>query len=133
MSLRVFLIIISVMFISSAGHAINDVVDKDIDAINKPYRPIPSGIVTSEEAKIFACALFSAGVIIAFFVSVFSLVIASFASLLLYVYAVHLKRRGFLGNLTIALLAFLTLFMVELQQPLHLWFFFQDTLRLSLH
>ena len=121
------------MFISSAGHAINDVVDKDIDAINKPYRPIPSGIVTSEEAKIFACALFSAGVIIAFFVSVFSLVIASFASLLLYVYAVHLKRRGFLGNLTIALLAFLTLFMVELQQPLHLWFFFQDTLRLSLH
>jgi len=108
LNLDVFLLIISVVFISSAGHAINDVIDKDIDAINKPYRPIPSGIVTPKEAKIFSVALFCIGTGIASFVSILSLIIAGLASLLLYAYATHLKRKGFLGNLAIALLAFLT-------------------------
>ena len=105
---NVFLLILSVVFISSAGHAINDVVDKDIDAVNKPYRPIPSGIITPKEAKIFSFVLFFVGTCIALAVSLLSLIIAALASLLLYMYAVYLKRKGFLGNLTIALLAFLT-------------------------
>ena len=105
---NVLLLIISVVFISSAGHMINDVADVDIDAINKPYRPIPSGVITSEEARVFSFVLFGLGVFISAFVSLLSLAISITASVLLYLYATNLKRSGFLGNLSVALLAFLT-------------------------
>ena len=36
-------VVISVASISAGGYIINDYFDKDIDAVNEPHRPIPSG------------------------------------------------------------------------------------------
>ncbi|UCF08167.1 MAG: UbiA family prenyltransferase [Thermoplasmata archaeon] len=44
--------------LNAASNTLNAVYDADIDRINKPYRPIPSGIVTKEEAWAFAWILY---------------------------------------------------------------------------
>ena len=61
-SLTVFLV---VFFVTGAGNAINDYFDYEIDAINKPSRPIPSGKIGLSRAFSFSLALFIFGIIIA--------------------------------------------------------------------
>jgi geranylgeranylglycerol-phosphate geranylgeranyltransferase len=51
---------------SFAIYALNDIYDAKIDAINDLGRPIPSGRVTIQEAKILTTVLFVASTIIAF-------------------------------------------------------------------
>ncbi|MCK4529793.1 MAG: UbiA family prenyltransferase, partial [Candidatus Marinimicrobia bacterium] len=43
---RLLLTIICVTFITAAGNALNDMCDIEIDRINKPNRPLPSGLIT---------------------------------------------------------------------------------------
>ncbi|GFH30732.1 uncharacterized protein HaLaN_29638, partial [Haematococcus lacustris] len=45
---------------------INDWYDREIDAINEPYRPIPSGRITEGEVKAQVAALLGAGIGTAF-------------------------------------------------------------------
>jgi 4-hydroxybenzoate polyprenyltransferase len=44
--------------LNAASNTLNAVYDADIDKINKPYRPIPSGVITREEARAFAWILY---------------------------------------------------------------------------
>jgi 4-hydroxybenzoate polyprenyltransferase len=48
-----------------AGMVLNDVYDADIDAKERPERPIPSGLVTRAEARAWGFALLGAGVLVA--------------------------------------------------------------------
>jgi len=43
--------------LTAASMAINDYYDKDIDAINEPQRPIPSGAISPKEALLLALVL----------------------------------------------------------------------------
>ncbi len=43
--------------LTGASMAINDYYDRQIDAINEPNRPIPSGLIQPKQALIFAFAL----------------------------------------------------------------------------
>ena len=54
--------IASGMFITGAANAINDYYDYDIDRVNRPERPIPSGEVTRSGALIYAVILYAAGI-----------------------------------------------------------------------
>jgi 4-hydroxybenzoate polyprenyltransferase len=45
-----------------AGMALNDYADRDLDAVERPERPIPSGRVTPAQALRLACGLTAAGV-----------------------------------------------------------------------
>jgi geranylgeranylglycerol-phosphate geranylgeranyltransferase len=98
----ILLTIASVIFISSGGNAINDYFDFDIDRINKPRRPIPSGKVTLSEALYFSIVMFACGTAIAYFINYACLIIAASASVVLYLYARSLKHMGLPGNLTVA-------------------------------
>lgn len=49
---------------TAAGNAINDYFDRDIDAINRPNRPIPSGRVQPWEAKYYAAAALVIGFVL---------------------------------------------------------------------
>ena len=40
--------------LTAASMTVNDYYDREIDAINEPSRPIPSGMVSSTEALVFA-------------------------------------------------------------------------------
>lgn len=94
-----------VLLVTAAGNAINDYFDAEIDAINRPERPIPSGSVTRSGAWQFAIILFCAGIIVSFFLNTLCLAIAAFNSLLLIAYAARLKSMPFLGNAAVSYLS----------------------------
>jgi geranylgeranylglycerol-phosphate geranylgeranyltransferase len=100
------LVFLTVFLITGAGNAINDYFDAGIDAINRPDRPIPSGRISKNSAYRFSIALFVAGIIISYFIgsSHIPLLIAIFNSFLLYFYASFLKRKVFVGNLSVSYL-----------------------------
>ncbi len=100
------LVFFCVFIITGAGNAINDYFDAGIDAINRPDRPLPSGRVTKELTLRLSFALFAAGVIGAYFIgsTPIPFFIAVFNSLLLLFYAFSLKRKIFVGNISVSYL-----------------------------
>ncbi|MFA0823157.1 MAG: geranylgeranylglycerol-phosphate geranylgeranyltransferase [Methanomethylovorans sp.] len=93
-----------VFLVTGAGNAINDYYDIEIDRINKPERPIPSGRISKSKALYFSISLFASGTVIAFFINTICGVIALFNSLLLVYYAATLKRTVLIGNLSVGYL-----------------------------
>jgi geranylgeranylglycerol-phosphate geranylgeranyltransferase len=94
-----------VALITAAGNVINDFFDAEIDAINRPDRPIPSGEVSRGAARGFAITLFLAGILVSFFTNSLCITIAIFNTLLLVAYASKLKRTPFIGNIVVAYLS----------------------------
>ena len=94
-----------VLFVTGAGNTINDYFDAEIDAVNRPDRPIPSGAVQKSAARGFATTLFLAGVLISLFTNILCITIAVFNSLLLVAYAARLKRLPLIGNLAVSYLS----------------------------
>lgn len=100
-ALKVFMV---VFFVTGAGNAINDYFDIDIDRINKPERPIPSGKIGLRTALYFSLALFGIGTILAASINLICGAIALVNSLLLIYYASTLKRTALLGNIAVGYL-----------------------------
>ncbi|TRZ87124.1 MAG: geranylgeranylglycerol-phosphate geranylgeranyltransferase [Methanosarcinales archaeon] len=98
------LVFITVFFITGAGNAINDYFDAGIDAVNRPDRPIPSGRLRKGSAYKFSIFLFACGIVPAFFIGTFPFFIALINSIILYLYAFSLKRKVFVGNLSVSYL-----------------------------
>jgi len=100
------LIFITVFIITGAGNAINDYFDANIDAINRPDRPIPSGRISKESAYNLSIQLFFIGWIISQFIGSNRIpsLIAIFNSILLILYAKSLKRKVIVGNLSVSYL-----------------------------
>jgi len=90
--------------ITAGGNTINDYYDRDIDAINKPNRPIPSKRIRGNVALAYSLLLFILGIFMSLFLNPFALTIAIFNSFLLVFYAYDLKKTGFLGNIVISYL-----------------------------
>ena len=100
-----FLLFFIVALITAAGNVINDFFDAEIDAINRPYRPIPSGAVSRGAARGFAVTLFLAGILVSLFTTPLCIGIAIFNSILLFAYAARLKSTPLIGNIVVAYLA----------------------------
>jgi geranylgeranylglycerol-phosphate geranylgeranyltransferase len=98
------LIFLAVFLVTGAGNAVNDYYDREIDAVNRPDRPVPSGRVTPRQALMWSYALFAAGCILAGLLNWFCLVIAVANSALLYLYARNLKTTLLMGNICVAYL-----------------------------
>lgn len=94
-----------VTLVTAAGNVINDYYDVEIDRVNRPDRPIPSGKVSLPAARAFAVTLFLLGILVSLFTSILCTAIAVFNSLLLIFYAARLKRTPFVGNMTVSYLA----------------------------
>ena len=99
---QVWLTMLSAALIGGAGNAINDYFDYEIDAVNRPDRPIPSGQVSLKTALIISLVLALGGIIISIYLSLGHLALAIISSVLLFFYSSTLKLKGFLGNLTVA-------------------------------
>ena len=95
-----------VAFIASgAGFIINDYFDFDIDSINRPKRPLPSGKISLLRAHRLALLLFGAGILLSLFINALAFIIAAFNSLLLYAYGWKIKKAGgIVKNLTVSYL-----------------------------
>jgi geranylgeranylglycerol-phosphate geranylgeranyltransferase len=88
--------------VTAAANAWNDYVDVDIDRVNRPTRPIPSGAVSLQAAHRFALGLNVLAVLLAFLLEMPSFAIVLFSILLLYFYSLRPKSTVLLGNLTVA-------------------------------
>src|SRR5687768_7617173 len=62
-------LILSTIGLYGGGVVMNDVFDAKLDAIERPERPIPKGIISKTLAAVFAIALLIAGIISAFLLS----------------------------------------------------------------
>ncbi|MDO5845383.1 MAG: geranylgeranylglycerol-phosphate geranylgeranyltransferase [Methanocorpusculum sp.] len=94
-----------VTFICAGGNALNDYFDVEIDTINRPNRPIPSGRVSLRGAFIFSFVLFAAGFVLSFFTGAACIAIALLNILLLIVYSSNFKRMLVFGNVCVAYLS----------------------------
>jgi geranylgeranylglycerol-phosphate geranylgeranyltransferase len=89
-------------FLTAASMVVNDVIDRGVDAINEPSRPIPSGMVSLRQAQIFAVLLTAFGFGFALSLSWQCFIIAIFSWFVFTAYSLWGKRAGFLGNLLVS-------------------------------
>ncbi|MBV9388358.1 MAG: chlorophyll synthase ChlG [Chroococcidiopsidaceae cyanobacterium CP_BM_ER_R8_30] len=86
----------------------NDFYDRDIDAINEPYRPIPSGAISIPQVVAQILVLLIAGIGVAYALDLWAghefptmTALALFGAFLAYIYSappLKLKRNGWLGG-----------------------------------
>ncbi len=88
--------------LTAASMAVNDYYDRNIDAINEPARPIPSGAVTPRAALVFAGVLTFVGLVFAYLTSPLCLLAAVIAWLLMIAYTTVGKRSGLPGNFLVS-------------------------------
>lgn len=93
-----------VFLVTGAGNVVNDYFDEEIDAVNRPGRPIPRGAISSRAALVWSVALFVAGCALAWFLGYIPFGLAVLNSVLLYFYARNLKATPLAGNVCVAYL-----------------------------
>ncbi|MDE3058316.1 MAG: geranylgeranylglycerol-phosphate geranylgeranyltransferase [Bacteroidota bacterium] len=94
--------------IAAGGMVINDYFDVEIDRINKPKRPLPSGAVSRRAAVRLWVILSLFGLLLNVFLPLTAAVIAILAFVIIFYYSKVLKRTPLFGNLTVGVLTGLT-------------------------
>lgn len=106
--LNVVYVSIAALLMLSAGNAINDYCDYNIDRINKPNRPLPSGRIGRTNALVFAFVLLGISIGLGALINLYALCIAILVTCMLVSYAFLLKRTPIYGNLTVSTLTGIT-------------------------
>jgi geranylgeranylglycerol-phosphate geranylgeranyltransferase len=102
---NVALAVIVTLMGSASGNAWNDYQDIEIDKVNQPNRPLPSGQVSPEFVKLYSFVMAGLAVLISVFISPLAFVITLVANILLFIYSWKLKSTVLFGNLIIALVS----------------------------
>ena len=100
---KLYLAILISGLMTAGANIINDIYDIEIDRINKPNRPLPSGKVTVKEAWIYFTLSYSGAIVLSYFCGRAMFAIAFVIGLLLIVYSMRLTRTVLWGNLTVSL------------------------------
>jgi geranylgeranylglycerol-phosphate geranylgeranyltransferase len=101
----ILLIFFSMAFITSAGFSINDYFDRESDAVIKPRRPIPSGVLSLKQVIAISGVLFTVGLALALLINWLSFLILLVDCILLLFYSALIKRKsGFTANVLVGLL-----------------------------
>ena len=94
-----------VMLYAAASNALNDALDHEIDLINRPMRPIPSGHVSVNGALALSFIFFTIGLVLCLQLPDSAIVIGGFIAVpLMIVYSTNLKGKGLIGNFVVALI-----------------------------
>src|SRR4030042_2330199 len=93
----------SAAFLMASTMSMNDYYDLEIDKINCPKRPIPSGIITPKEAILISIISGLIGIITAALINMHSLAVASFALILMLYYNTRGKKTGLFGNILVSI------------------------------
>jgi len=89
--------------LTAASMSINDYYDRDIDAVNEPNRPIPSGLIKPKEALVFAFVLTAIGFATAYLTNMQStFAVAIIAWAVFVTYTIVGKRSGLPGNFLVS-------------------------------
>ncbi len=90
-------------FLLAAGNIVNDYFDRDVDAINEPGRPLPSGSVSLAHAVSFAIILCSLGLLFAAQTGIWTSILAVVSLAVMMGYNARLKKTGLPGNALVSL------------------------------
>lgn len=111
---RLLVLSLSTMIIAAGGYSINDYYDVKIDLINKPERVVVGKTLSRRQVLLIHSVLSLTGTAMGFFLSWPIGVVNFIAGFLLWLYSNALKRLPFVGNLAVALLTGLSVFVVNL-------------------
>jgi geranylgeranylglycerol-phosphate geranylgeranyltransferase len=89
--------------LTAAAMIINDYYDREIDTINEPSRPIPSGLITTSEALLLFFSVSIMGFIFAFFTSYLCLIVSAISWAIVVAYVTFGKRTGLPGNFLVSI------------------------------
>lgn len=114
-----FLLVASTMLIAAAGYIINDYFDIDADMVNKPIRVTVGRDISRQSAMVAYAVCNIVGVAIGFYLGWqlgnYKLgFIHIFTAALLWFYSTTFKQRFFIGNLIVASMAALVVFLPAL-------------------
>jgi len=99
----VVIAMISAAAIGAAANAVNDVLDVEIDRVNRPGRPIPSGRISDRVAHLTWSAAAALGVGLSLLLTPLHVSIAVVAVLTVVLYSYRLKRFLLVGNIVVAM------------------------------
>lgn len=89
-------------FISGSAIVLNDYFDLEVDKVNAPHRPLPSGIVSPAEALLLTGAATVIGLAASFWIGPLTFMFGLVAWLIGFLYNWKFKEKGLLGNLMVA-------------------------------
>jgi geranylgeranylglycerol-phosphate geranylgeranyltransferase len=95
----------STALVTAGGNVLNDILDLQGDRVNHPDRPLVTGAISVQSARILAIGLFVAGIEVAIpvvLVEPLVGVLLAVAVAALVGYEFRFKARGFVGNLVVA-------------------------------
>lgn len=110
---RLFILSASTVLIAAGGYIINDYYDIKIDLINKPQRVVIGKAITRRYAILFHTVLSIIGVILGLVLSWKIAVVNLVSATILWWYSNYLKRQPFIGNLVVALLTGVAIWLVD--------------------
>jgi geranylgeranylglycerol-phosphate geranylgeranyltransferase len=99
---QVLLGFLTLFFISGSANISNDYFDREVDRINLPSRPLPSGRISVRELLVLFVLFTAAGLTTAAFLGSLVLALVSFLWVIAFLYNMKLKESGFFGNLIVA-------------------------------
>lgn len=91
-----------VFLFTGAGNALNDYLDRDIDRLNHPERPIPAGKASPKSAMFFSGFLFGISIIIGLWLSLYCMLLIFINLAIMLAYEFKAKAQGLPGNLMIS-------------------------------
>lgn len=103
-SIEIIYAALAMAFACSAGNIFNDIVDIEIDKINKPDRILPKEIISIKFAKILFAVFIILSSAFAFYNGTYSFLFLVIVNSALVLYSTHLKKIILIGNLTVAFL-----------------------------
>jgi 4-hydroxybenzoate polyprenyltransferase len=121
----ILLLVLSTIGLYGGGVVFNDVFDAELDRVERPERPIPSGLISRTEASILGSVLLLTGMTAAFMVSVASGIIAIAITFFALLYDKWGKHQDVLGPINMGLCRGLNLLLgvsISLQQLERYWF-----------
>jgi len=89
-------------FISGSALVSNDYFDLEVDKVNSPDRPLPSGAVSPAETILLAAVAMIIGLAASFAISIPALILSIVFGLVGVLYNWRFKQEGLLGNLMVA-------------------------------
>jgi len=89
-------------FLSGSAMILNDFFDIEVDKVNAPDRPLPSGLISSSAAIVFTIIISLLGLVVSFFINKMAVLLYIIFWIIGFLYNWEFKEKGLLGNLFVS-------------------------------
>ncbi|MBK9097656.1 MAG: geranylgeranylglycerol-phosphate geranylgeranyltransferase [bacterium] len=104
LGINIFIAAFAASLVMASGNIINDIFDIEIDKINRPERPLPSGKISSRITIVLYFIFLLLSLIFTWLINLPAFLIVAVTNLMLYLYSKIFKRILLVGNIVVALL-----------------------------